>query len=148
MKKDIDIHKLENGEYKLEEIMETKEEKKIKEIVLGQYREQNVVLKKGKFGLYITWGDNSKNLKEFGNRPIENIRFEEVEKYLDEGSNIIREISDNITIRKGSKGDYIFFKTSKMKKPQFFTLQSFKENYHNCELECLKLWIKDKYNVY
>ena len=148
VKKDIDIHKLENGEYKLEEIMETKEEKKIKEIVLGQYREQNVVLKKGKFGLYITWGDNSKNLKEFGNRPIENIRFEEIEKYLDEGSNIIREISDNITIRKGSKGDYIFFKTSKMKKPQFFSLQSFKENYHTCELECLKLWIKDKYNVY
>ena len=42
----------------------------------------------------------SSNLKEFGNRPIENITFDEVKKYLDEGSNLIREVSSSISIRK------------------------------------------------
>ena len=44
--------------------------------------------------------------------PIEVVdSYYDIEKYLDEGSNIIRKISDNITIRKGAKGEYIFYKT-------------------------------------
>ena len=60
----------------------------------------NVQIKKGKFGLYIKWGENTKTLKGFGNRPIESITFDEIKQFLDEGSNIIREVSNNITIRK------------------------------------------------
>ena len=85
--------------------------------ILGQHNGKDVILRKGKFGLYISWGENSKTLKELGNRPIDNITFDEVRKYLDEGSNMIRDISANLSIRKGPKGDYIFYKTSKMKKP-------------------------------
>ncbi len=65
-------------------------------------------------------------IDEVGNlSEIENITFEDVKKYLEEGSNLIREVSANITIRKGSKGEYIFYKTEKMKKPQFFDLKPF-----------------------
>ena len=123
-------------------------DKKTTTNVLGKYEGKDVILKKGKFGLYVTWGENSKTLKELGNRPIESITFEEIEKYLEEGSNIVREISDNITIRKGKKGDYIFFKTSKMKKPQFFSLSGFVEDYKLCEIGDLKDWIKETHNVY
>ena len=30
--------------------------------VLGKYNHKDLVLKKGKFGLYVTWGDNKKSI--------------------------------------------------------------------------------------
>ena len=150
IKKDVDIRKLETGEYTLNEIVETSMKSKPQGL-LGQYENQDVILKKGKFGLYITWGDNSKTLKELGNRPIENVTFDEVKKYLEAGPNVIREITSCLSIRKGKKGDYIFYKTDKMKKPQFFDVKGFynesKEDYKICNNVILKAWIKEKYNI-
>jgi DNA topoisomerase I len=152
IKKDIDIHKIENGDYNqsIEEIIDTNVIKK--RYILGQHEGKDVVIQKGKFGLYITWDKNSKTLKEFGNRPIENITFEEVQKYLEEGSNLIREVSTNISIRKGPKGDYIFYKTAKMKKPQFFDLKPFqndtKSDYKTCNMTVLKSWLKEKHDIF
>ena len=151
IKKDIDIHKIENGDYNqsIEEIIDKNVIKK--RYILGQYEGKEVVLQKGKFGLYITWDKNSKTLKELGNRPMENITFEEVKKYLEEGSNLIREINPSISIRKGSKGDYIFYKTAKMKKPQFFDIKPFsidtKSDYKICDMTILKSWLKEKYDI-
>ena len=65
----------------------------------------------------------------------------------------MREVSKNITIRKGAKGDYIFYKTSRMKKPQFFSILGCKDEleepiyYKTCKIDVLKLWIHDKYNI-
>jgi DNA topoisomerase-1 len=149
IKKDIDVKMIENGDYTIEEMIDTNVVKK--QYVLGQHNGMDVILKKGKFGLYISWGDNSKTLKEFGNRPIENVTFDEVKKYLEEGSNIIREINPSASIRKGPKGDYLFFKTPKMKKPQFYDIKSFltetQEDYKICNLTILRSWIKEKYDI-
>lgn len=151
IKKDVDISKLEKGEYDLNQVIDTKKTEAKSSYILGHYEGKDVILKKGKFGLYISWGTNSKTLKELGNRPIENITFDEVKKYLDEGSNIIREINSSISIRKGAKGDYIFYKNGKMKKPQFYDIKSFimevKEDYKICEINILKSWIMEKYNI-
>lgn len=150
IKKDIDIHKIENGDYTVDEIVDINKNMK-SQYILGQHNGKDVILKKGKFGLYITWGDNTKTLKELGNRPIENITFDEVKQYLEEGSNLIREVNSSISIRKGPKGDYIFYKTTKMKKPKFFDLKNFyndvKEDYKICDITILKSWINDKYNI-
>lgn len=152
IKKDIDIHKIENGDYNqsIEEIIDKNVVKK--RYILGQYEGKEVVLQKGKFGLYITWDKNSKTLKELGNRPMENITFEEVKKYLEEGSNLIREINPSISIRKGAKGDYIFYKTAKMKKPQFFDIKQFSidttSDYKICNITILKSWLKEKYDIF
>lgn len=149
IKKDIDLELLEKGTYKPEDIIDTNIKKS--QYILGQHNGKDVILKKGKFGLYISWGENSKNLKEFGNRPIENITFDEIRKYLEEGSNMIREISSALSIRKGPKGDYLFYKNSKMKKPEFKDIKSFvietKEDYKICNATILKSWIKEKYNI-
>ena len=144
--KDIDIHKLENGEYKLEDIVDNNYIRS--EYNLGKYNGHDVILKKGKFGLYISWDKNSKTLKELGNQPIESITFKDVEKYLDEGSNIIREISDNITVRKSAKGEYIFYKTAKMKKPVFYNFKGFEEDYKKCDINILKNWLKETYKIF
>ena len=152
IKKGVDIHKIENGDYNesIDNIIDTTIIKK--RYVLGQHEGNDVVLQKGKFGLYITWDKNSKTLKELGNRPIENITFDEVKKYLEEGSNLIREVSVNISVRKGQNGDYIFYKTVKMKKPQFFDLKTFsndtKLDYKTCNMTVLKSWLKEKYDIF
>jgi len=144
--KDINIHKLENGEYKLEDITDTNHVRS--EYNLGKYQGHDVILKKGKFGLYISWDKNSKTLKELGNQPIESITFKDIEKYLEEGSNIIREISDNITIRKSTKGEYIFYKSAKMKKPVFYNFKGFEEDYKRCDINILRTWIKETHKIF
>ena len=150
IRKDVDIKSLEKGEFKAEDIIDNSKIVKT-QYVLGQYEGVPVYLKKGKFGLYISWGENSKTLKELGNRPIENITFDEVKVFLEEGSNLVREISTNVSIRRGPKGDYIFYKGARMKKPQFHDIKAFanetKENYKICDINILKLWIKEKYNI-
>ena len=150
IKKDVDTKLLEKGTFTSEDIIDTNKTAK-SQYILGQHNGKDVILRKGKFGLYISWGENSKTLKELGNRPIENITFDEVRKYLDEGSNMIREISSSISIRKGPKGDYIFYKNSKMKKPEFKDIKAFvsetKEDYKICDITILKSWLSDKYNI-
>ena len=119
------------------------------EINIGKYEGHDLLLKKGKFGLYATWGTNTKSLKEFGNRPIESIPFNEVEALLEKNTtNMVRELSNNVSIRKSIKGDYIFYKLPKMKKPSFFKLDGFDNDYINCDVELIKSWIKEKYNIY
>ena len=141
---EIDINKLENGVYTLEELIETDSDKQAKimanQVNLGKYDENDVILKKGKFGLYVTCGELSKTLKQLGNRPIESIKLDEVIPFLEEGSNMVREISPELSIRKSKKGDYVFFKTAKMKKPKFLSLKGFEEDYKTCDITVLKSW--------
>jgi len=150
IKKDIDISKMKNGEYELDDIIESNK-KQSTQYNLGQYEAKEVILRKGKFGLYVTWGDNSRTLKELGNRPIENITLDEVKTILDKGSDKIREINSTLSIRKGPKGDYIFYKNSKMKKPNFYDIKQFiietKEDYKICDIVILKSWISEKYKI-
>jgi hypothetical protein len=162
IKKDIDLEKLERGEYKLEDLLDIEIKKKNSESI-GKYHGEDLFIKKGKYGIYANWGETNKSLSSFGNRPIENITYEEVLKILmkDElentnnnngklvktGPNIIREITSNISIRNGTYGDYIFFKTSKMKNPIFYKLNGFKGDYKNCNIDILKNWIIDVYKI-
>jgi DNA topoisomerase-1 len=150
VKKDVDAKTLKKGDISVESLVDTNKAVKT-QYILGQHNGKDVILRKGKFGLYISWGENSKTLKELGNRPIENITFDEIKKYLEEGSNLIREINSSISIRKGPKGDYLFYKTPKMKKPQFYDIKPFapetSEDYKICDITILKSWISEKYNL-
>lgn len=150
VRKDIDMTKLKNGEYSLEDLLNNgnQDSVKISSCVLGIYEGEEVILKKGKYGLYITWGEKKKTLTEIGNRPIESITFQEIEKYLQFGKGgIVREVSSNISIRNSAKGNYIFYKTPKMKKPAFHTLSGFDKNCETCDLHDLKSWLHETYNI-
>jgi len=147
IKKDIDLDKLEAGEYKLEDIVAEKIASQEASKVLGQHEGEDVFLKNGKFGLYITWGKNTKSLKCFGNRPVENISFEDIVKILDKDGNLVREISSTISIRNGKFGRYIFYKTQKMKKPIFHQLSGFTNDVELCDINTIKEWIEEKYKI-
>lgn len=134
VKHNIDLTKLKNQEYKLEDIIE---KNIVLNKILGQYNGADVILKKGKFGLYACWDKNKKSLNNI-NIEESNIVLEDVIKIIENNKssneNILREISKEISIRKGkgSYGDYIFYKTSKMSKPKFIKLNKFKEDYLTC----------------
>lgn len=121
---------------------------------LGKYNGHDVIIKNGKFGLYVKYNEIIQSLKFLGNRPVENIRLNEVEHLLNTNlihtSNILRQITENVSIRKGKvgKGDYVYFKTTKMKRPSFFKMHGFIEDYHTCDVAHIQRWIKETYNIF
>ena len=64
---------------------------------------------------------------------------------------IIRELSDDLSIRNGKYGTYIFYKSKTMKKPQFLKLNGFRleegEDYESCDFERLITWISEQYSI-
>ena len=120
VKKNLDINKLKNGEYTLKEIVE---ENKYTKNVLGQHKGEEIVLKKGKYGLYTTYNGKNISLKSISKDENE-ITLEDVVNVLENGvrernKSIIREVDEEISIRKGKFGPYVYYKTQKMKKPKF-----------------------------
>ena len=126
VKKNIDIKDLENGKLKLDDILEVKISKY--DIVLGEYKNEELILRKGKFGNYVTWGKNSCSLKNF----TEEQTYESIVSYLNNNSNNLREINSSIKIKNGKFGAYIYKKTPSMKKPVFISLKDFPEDYLLC----------------
>jgi DNA topoisomerase-1 len=140
VKKDIDLEKLKKGEYTLDDIVETKSGNK----VIGKYKGNEVILKKGKFGNYITWGENKKSLNNI-EKDVDELTMEDITKYIENTSavnpSMIREINENTSIRKGKFGNYIFYKTHNMSKPKFIKLNKFKGDYNNCPIKELEDYV-------
>lgn len=122
---------------------------------IGKYKGKDLFIKKGKYGIYAQWGKESKSLKEeFDNVPLDKIEYINVIKYLDKDIldpkkpvGLIRELSDHLSIRNGKYGDYIFYKKPRMKTPQFFKLNEFKDDYKKCDKMLILNWIKQTYNI-
>jgi DNA topoisomerase-1 len=127
----------------------------LKEKKLGKYQGIDLYLKKGKYGLYVEWGNNKKSMKEFGNRPIENIDYIDVIKILEKDNlldinkpvGLLRQVNENISIRCGQYGNYIYYKNNKMKTPAFYKLTNFKGDCINCDKKLLLDWISDTYHI-
>jgi len=86
IKKGIDIYRLKESNINIDEIVDSKKmelKQKRDGIELGEYQGETLLLKKGKYGLYASWGENTKSLKQLGNRPMNNIRLEDVLKILE-----------------------------------------------------------------
>ena len=146
VKENIDIEKLKRGEYKIDEITETISSTGKN---LGKYKGNNLFLRKGKYGLYITCGDLKKSLSGIKINESE-ISLEDVIKFMEEApksetSNMIRVLDNNFSIRNGKYGHYIFYKTEKMSKPRFIKLAGFKHDYKTCDKDVLINWIKSNH---
>lgn len=131
------------------------------ECVIGKYGGFDIVLKNGRFGKYIVWGNGGIHRKSIEKTQMQNKEFSDI--YLDEvirfiendstldtvdtsihdakiSEGVIRVINDDTSIRSGKYGNYIFYKTMKMKKPKFISLKNFEKNIHTCsEADILSL---------
>ena len=60
-------------------------------------------------------------------------------------SAILRELNEHCSIRANKYGDpYIYYKTSRMKRPKFYSIDGFEEDYMICNVKNILQWIKDK----
>ena len=150
---DIDIDKLKNGEYTLEDVVA---EEASPGRSLGMYKTKEVVLRSGKFGWYIEWGTEKKSLKIKLEQAAE-LTLDDISDTLYDMENgdsaIIRHINKETSIRKGKYGDYIFHKNSKMKKPKFLKIEGLssaegvKGDYKNCDIEFIHSWLSKTYDI-
>ena len=149
VKSDIDIDKLKEGKYKLEEIIVSTEDNNK---LLGMYKGNELYLKNGKYGYYLECGEIKKSLQTVKiNIPFKNIQLEDaisiIESAEKANNSLIRKIDETLSIRNGRYGPYIFYKTEKMKRPQFLKLTGFDLNYNTCSIENIRSWIKEKYDI-
>jgi len=173
VKPDIDINKLKRGEYKLSDIIA---DSQLAGRPLGLYKDYEVVLKKGKYGLYIEWKGIKESIKgsnTIKNKSDDEIILEDVTDIIDKiisnnsnnsnsslntnddnntntnenGKSVIRKINEDLSLRTGKYGDYIFYKRKMMKQPKFLKLAGFEGNYKECNMSILKKWIKETYGV-
>ena len=142
VRNDINIDKLKRGEYTVEELVV---ENKMTGHLLGMYDNKEVYLKNGKFGYYIEYGELKKTVRIGLKQPTE-VTLDDVADVLFDSTSeqaFSRKLDENLSIRNGKFGDYIFYKTKTMKKPQFFKLKGFTEDYKTCELSILIKWINE-----
>lgn len=119
-----------------------------KKEALGTFEDLPVFLKNGKFGFYAQWGEKTRNLKEFSKLAMEEVTWDKVLPLLEEGTPILREINKDVSIRRGPKGNYIFYKPPKAKKPMFLSLSGFENDFTSCNIEIIKSWIREKHNIH
>jgi DNA topoisomerase-1 len=134
VKKGIDIDRLKNNQYKLEDIIESSSSTSTGQSI-GKYKGEDVFVKKGKFGNYITWGENKKTLNGL-KKELDELTMDDliplIENTTSLNTAIVRIVNSDISIRNGKFGHYIFYKTSSMSKPKFIKLAGFKGNYNTC----------------
>jgi DNA topoisomerase-1 len=143
VKKDIDYDKLVKGKYNLSDIVDDSTDTGK---YLGIYKDEKIFLKKGKFGLYVTWGENKKSLT-YIKKEEHNITYDDVIQFIEKPSNIVRYLTDEMSIRLGKYGNYIYYKTDSMNKPKFLSLQGFKDKIENAVDEDILTWIENKYEI-
>jgi len=145
----INMEKLKSSEYTLEELMELENKD------LGEYEGFPLILKNGKYGIYVQWGDKKESLKSMG-KSMDKIRREDILKCLENkmdigsdgtGENNTKIINENLSIRVGKFGPYIFYKTASMKKPVFYPLKKCPLKYSECDREDLLKWINTTYKL-
>ena len=143
------MDRLQKGEYEWTDIVQEKESnKESNERNIGIYEGKPILMKKGKYGWYAKWGTQNISLSSLGNRPIENIECDEVIAIISSSqTKFTRKITDNIDIRQGEYGEYIFYKTPRMKQPKVYKLDGFVGDYKKGNPELVKRWIQDTYQI-
>ena len=140
----IDIDKLKDGKYSLEELIDPGD------ICLGKYEDHDMFIKHGRFGYYVEWNDNRESIKSI-EKPISDITLLDITEFLKNKTknetDILRELTDNANIRKGKYGAYVFYKTATMKKPSFLNIKKCPHGFLNCEKNILIEWINKEYKI-
>ena len=129
VKKNLDIDQMDRDNLVLKEFLEQEEDN-----VLGMLQDKPVIIKEGKYGIYVNWNDKNYSVKNV-NKNKEDVVLEDVVDILlgkkSSNPNVLRIINKNMSIRKGKYGAYVFYKTERMDKPKFIQLRKVFENQDN-----------------
>ena len=151
VKKNIDMHKLRRGEYLLSELIDNKANSQNSSKNLGEYNNNSVVLRNGKYGLYVNYNNKNYSVKLI-NKDINDIELKDVIPVLEgkkslSNPNILHQFDETLSIRKGKYGPYIFYKAQYMKKPRFLSLKGKDWKNDFADLDELRSWISHEHEV-
>jgi DNA topoisomerase-1 len=133
VKKDIDIQKLEEGTYTLEDILDESHNSRY----IGEYKNKDVLIKKGKYGYYAMVDGKTISLTQLDKDIIEVNVDDVVVLMKNKTKDVIRIVSDDISLRKSKYGLYLYYKTTSHKKPEFISLKYMKEDPETCDIQVL-----------
>ena len=139
----ISLNDMIEKRYTAEELIEEAEN------YLGVYQEQNVYIKNGKYGAYVECGEKKKSLKN-ADKDASVFTIEDAIKLLTEEvqeKSVLLTLNEEISIRKGKYGPYIFYNPPGTAKPQFFNIKKYKGNYFNDDVNEVLDWIKKTYQI-
>jgi DNA topoisomerase I len=142
VKNGLDVEMIKNKKYSIKEMIQEKKENNI----LGTYLDSQVFLNKGKFGHYVNYNGKNYSIKHIKKDPSQ-IKLADVEDILNGkkvNNSILYELNNQLSIRKGKYGNYIFYKNEKMTKPKFLKLKKTWKQYSKKEL---LEWIVEEYNI-
>lgn len=140
----LDLEKLRGGKYSLAELLPNKD------LTYGDYEGEEIIIKSGPYGEYIMCGEHKISMKDFpeGKEKTRTTIIEHIVSKTSQSEevdeNILMKISDCASLRKGKYGAYVYYKTEKMKKPEFFNIKKYKGA---MEKESLKAWLKETYRI-
>ena len=141
VREDIDIAKLRQGNYDINDLFATKSKPSVGRL-LGNHQGKDVILKQSKFGTYIEWGDSKINI-QITEEIYHTTELCDVVELLVKP--VILEISSTASIRNGAYGTFVYYKTAKMKKPKFISIDS--SLAHTFTSDQAKSWLRKQYNI-
>ena len=96
----------------------------------GTYRNHALIIKEGIYGYYLSYNNQSISLKDFTlydkisswikEQAIPPEYVKELILFKDKNEHILVQVNSDWSLRKGTYGPYLFYKTIKMKKPKFY----------------------------
>jgi DNA topoisomerase I len=139
VKKDLDINKLKRGEYEIKDIIA---ETQVEINNYGKYNNNDLIVKTGKFGKYVSYNNKTYSLKVLEN----NITKDGIISVIngEKDTSIVKKINNDISIRNGKYGEYMFYKTSTMNKPKFIPLKDIKNSYNEMTNDEIISWVNEK----
>jgi DNA topoisomerase-1 len=156
----LDKEKLARGEYTLEELVEWTDP------VLGIHDGESMILKTGKFGAYVEWGDKRESIaplieqRKKQGLDTSSLDLSDVIAFLREkeanggavvdGKKILRVFTPEISVRMGRFGPYVHYLPSTAPpntKPQFLSLKKLDVGYMVCTKSQFLNWLSNTHNV-
>jgi len=128
---DIDMERAKLGQYTLSELMSSSTETTPKNRLLGKLEGEDVFLKHGRYGPYLEWKQEKKSLRQRtadddGDMTLEMATEMLLHRAPPQASTVLRTINSNCSVREGKYGPYVYYKTSEMKSPMFYSVNQFK----------------------
>jgi len=139
---ELDLDKLKSGGYSIDELL-AKED-----YCIGKWEDRDVYVCEGRFGRYIEYGDTKKSIISI-NKPSNEITMDDLQKIFDGKPNpsILRTLNEDLSVRKGKYGPYIYYKTKQMKNPKFLNINNFNQGYSTCATHELINWLCSIYKI-
>ena len=141
---EIDLNMLRENKYCVADLLDENDDS-----LIGYFNDNPILIKKGKFGYYLESGSQKESLKNYCEN-VGKLTQENAISILEgniKNKNVVKQITPNLSLRKGKYGVYAFHQSPTMVKPVFYNIKKLRDGFMNYTNDMLIKWICETYNV-